>query len=240
MDGIYKTFISIILWPIWYLFFIPSIIIIYLLIFIIPQKYFYFFVKPISWLYCILAGQWLIKVNNPPPLNGQPYLYLFNHVSMFDQFMIGAHISHHITAIGAKEIFQYPIFGKVIKHYGAIPITRNHLKDALNSMVAVEEALNNGISFLIAPEGTRTLTGEMGVFKKGPFHLAKKTGVTIVPIALLGGLRAKIKNDWRLKPGVLKTCFGTPIKSDEYLNLTVEEIRDLVKNRILRLMEKGK
>ena len=47
-------------------------------------------------------------------------------------------------------------------------------------------AMNNGTSFIIAPEGTRTTTGEMGVFKKGPFHLAKNTGITIVPVALLG------------------------------------------------------
>tara|TARA_S200000501_G_scaffold74245_1_gene66092 strand:- start:611 stop:1339 length:729 start_codon:yes stop_codon:yes gene_type:complete len=240
INGLYKTIVSLILWPIWYLFFFPSLFIIYLLIYILPQKKYYFFVKPISWIYCFLAGQWLIKDSQPPSLNGQPYLYLFNHVSMFDQFMIGAFISHHITAIGAKEIFRYPIFGNVIKRYGAVPITRNRLKEALNSLEGVERAINNGISFLIAPEGTRTLTGEMGLFKKGPFHLAKNTGVTIVPIGLLGGLKAKIKNDWRLKPGILRIRFGAPIQSDEYLHLSVEEISDLVKKRIQRLLDKGK
>ena len=49
-------------------------------------------------MYCFLAGQWLRKINNPPESDGGPYLYMFNHVSMFDQFMIGAYIGHYITA----------------------------------------------------------------------------------------------------------------------------------------------
>ena len=156
---------------------------------------------------------------------------------MFDQFMIGAYVGHYITAIAAKEIFRYPIFGQLIKLYGGVPIMRTHLKSALKSLSLVEEAINNGTSFIIAPEGTRTLNGELSTFKKGPFHLAKNTGVTIVPIALMGGLEAKRKDDWRLKPGVLITRFGEPIKVEEYGNLEVEEISELVRSRIETLIE---
>ena len=37
----------------------------------------------------------------------------------------------------------------------------------------------------------------LGVFKKGPFHIAKNTGITIVPIALIGAFEAKRKDDWK-------------------------------------------
>ena len=107
MVGIYKTIISLILWPIWFVFFIPSLFLLYILVFIIPPKYFYLIIRPICWIYCLLAGQLLLRENKPPPLQDQPYLYLFNHVSMFDQFMVGAFISHYLTAIGAAEIFKY-------------------------------------------------------------------------------------------------------------------------------------
>jgi len=234
--GIYKTIASIIIWPIWFLFFIPSLFLIYILVFIVPRKHFHFIIRPTSWLYCLLAGQILLKENKPPPIKDQPYLYLFNHVSMFDQFMVGAFIPHYITAIGAKEIFKYPVWGQLLNRYGAIPIIRKHLKSAIQSLDLVEQAINNGISFIIAPEGTRTLNGEIGVFKKGPFHIAKNTGITIVPIALLGAYKAKRKNDWRIKPGIITTRFGKPIKKDEYQDLSVEEIRDLIKTKIQRLL----
>ena len=233
----FKTIFSILVWPIWYLIFIPSLILLFIPILVIPRQKFYLIVRPICWTWCFFAGQWLKKENNPPPINGQPYLYLFNHVSMFDQFMIGAYIGHYITAVGAKEIFKYPIFGQLITLYGGVPIIRTHLKSALKSLQYVEEAINRGVSFIIAPEGTRTLTGELSPFKKGPFHLAKNTGITIVPIALIGGLEAKSKNDWRLKPGILTTRFGVPITQEEYGHLQVEEISNLVREKLEDLIK---
>ena len=234
----YKTIISVLLWPLWYLFFVPSLFLLFIPVLFIPKRKLYIIVRPICWIWCFLAGQWLKKENEPPPLEGQPYIYLFNHVSMFDQFMIGAYIGHYITAIGAKEVFEYPIFGQLIKLYGGVPIVRKHLKSALKSLSLVEEAIMSGISFVIAPEGTRTVNGKLSPFKKGPFHLAKNTGVTIIPIGLIGGLKAKRKDDWRLKPGVLITRFGTPITEKEYGHLEVEEISDLVRKRIKTLIEK--
>ncbi len=237
MVGIFKTIASIIIWPIWFLFFVPSLFILFILVYIIPRKHFHFIIRPISWSYCFFAGQWLLKDNNPPPIDGQPYLYLFNHVSMFDQFMVGAFIPHYLTAIGATEIFKYPIWGQLLNKYGAIPIKRKQLKSAIKSLDLVEEAIHNGDSFIIAPEGTRTLNGEMGIFKKGPFHIAKNTGITIVPIALLGAFEAKRKNDWRLRPGFITTRFGAPISQNEYKDLSVDELSDLIKRKIQALLK---
>ena len=239
MIGIFKTLISLLLWPIWFLFFVPSLFILFLLIYIIPKQYYYFIVRPVCWIYCFLAGQILTRENQPPPFEGQPYLYLFNHVSMFDQFMVGAFVPHYITAIGAEEIFKYPVWGQLIKKYGAIPIKRKMLKSALKSLNLVEDAIKKGTSFIIAPEGTRTLDGKLGAFKKGPFHIAKNTGITIVPIALIGAFEAKRKDDWKLMPGIITTRFGNPIRKEEYQDLSIEEIRDLTKIRIEKLI-KGK
>ena len=230
-----KTFYSIIIWPIWYAFFIPSLFALLFVIIIFPRKKLFYFIRPICWVYCFLAGQWLRKENNPPLKHNGPYLYMFNHVSMFDQFMIGAYIPHYITAVAAVEVFKYPIWGYAIKKYGVIPIVRQKIRKAIGSLNLAEKAINKGTSFLISPEGTRTTTGEIGPFKKGPFHLAKNTKVTIVPIALKGGFKAKKKNDWRIKPGVLIIVFGEPIYHHEYQELSIGELQDLVLQRIIKL-----
>ena len=164
---------------------------------------------------------------------------MFNHVSMFDQFMIGAYVPHYITAVAAIEVFKYPIWGFIIKKYGVIPIIRQKIRKAIGSLNLAEEAIKNGTSFLISPEGTRTLTGEIGPFKKGPFHLAKNTNATIVPLALEGGFRAKKKSDWRIQPGILKIVFGEPIKSSHYKSLNISDLQRLVLNRILELKKES-
>ncbi len=231
-----KVVSSLLLWPIWFLYFLCTILILFGLLFIVPQKNLYLLIRPLCWSWCFFAGQWLVKEGSLPSKKHQPYLYMFNHSSMFDQFMIGAYIPHYITAVAAVEIFKYPIFGFIIKKYGILPIIRKNIKKALNSLSKAEKSLNKGVSFLISPEGTRSLSGDLGEFKKGPFHLSKNTKATIIPLGLIGPFRAKKKSDWRLKPGKLIIKFGDPIPPVEYENMTVEELRDLVKLNIYNLI----
>ena len=230
-----KTVFSIIIWPIWYAFFIPSLFFLFITIVLFPKKFLHYFIRPTCWMYCFLAGQWLKKINSPPKKDNGPYIYMFNHVSMFDQFMIGAYIPHYITAIAAIEIFKYPIWGFIIRKYGVIPIIRQKIRKAINSLNLAEEAIKSGTSFLISPEGTRTLTGDIGPFKKGPFHLAKNTNATIVPLALKGGFKAKKKSDWRVQPGILTVVFGDPIKSSQFETLSIKDLQKLVLKKILEL-----
>ena len=80
---------------------------------------------------------------------------------------------------------------------------------------------------------------KIGSFKKGPFHLAKNTNATIVPIALKGGFKAKKKSDWRVQPGILTVVFGEPIESSQFTTLSVKDLGGLVRNRIIELKKRN-
>jgi len=183
------------------------------------------------------AGQ-IIKVEGeiPDSENG-PHLYLFNHQSLIDQFLIAGIVREYISAVGAVYQFSWPIWGWVIKRYGAIPIVRENLPKAINSLKLAEDVIREGTSFLISPEGTRTHTGKMGEFKKGPFHLVLNTGITIIPIGLIGAFDSKKKNDWRIYPGVVKVRIGKPVMKKYYQKMSVEELRDDIRKRISILCE---
>lgn len=109
-----------------------------------------------------------IRGSFPAPANG-PYLYLFNHESMFDVFMLAAAIPHYFTSVAANKQFSWFFWGYLIRKYGAIPIKRRELREAIHSLSQVEAAIRDGISFIMSPEGTRTLTGKIGPFKKALF-----------------------------------------------------------------------
>lgn len=193
-----------------------------------------------SWFFCFFAGQWLKHKGDIPEFENGPYLYLFNHESMFDQFMVGAYLRHYTTALNAKEEMRYPIWGTLARKYGIVGIERKNLKQAIKSLEEVEVGIKHNISFLISPEGTRTKDGSIGKFKKGPFHVAKNTGVKIIPIGLIGAFRAKRKTDWKLSPGLLTVKFGAPIKVSHYKNLTVDELKLYVREKIIDLTIKNK
>ena len=231
-----KFLISIFLWPIWFSYTFIALITIFILIMIVPHKKLYVFLRPICWFWCFFGGQILKRDSNIPLKINQPYIYMFNHASMFDQFMIGAYINHYLTAVAAIEIFKYPLWGQVLNRYGIIPIYRKKIKKALSSLYEAEKKILSGVSILIAPEGTRTTDGKLGEFKKGPFHLAKNSGATIIPVGLIGAFDAKKKTDWRIKPGQLIVKFGDPITSGEYSKMSIIDLRDLVRNRINQLI----
>ena len=233
-----KTLFSIFIWPVWFLYFSVSIFIMFFLLYIIPRSKIYLIIKPMCWSWCLLGGQWLTKKGDLPDPKNQPYIYMFNHASMFDQFMLGAYVSHYLTAVAAIEVFNYPFFGIILKKYGIIPIVRKNIKKAMNSLNIAENAIKVGTSILIAPEGTRTISGDLGKFKKGPFHLAKNSKATIIPVGLIGAHRAKNKRDWRLTPGKLCVKIGEPISFNSFGNMSIDELRDYTRKKIESLINK--
>ena len=123
------------------------------------------------------------------------------------------------------------------KRYGAYSITHDNTDKAKATLKEAEKILLfDKTSMVLAPEGQRTITGEMGEFKKGGFHFAKATNATIVPVGLIGAYRANKRTSWQINPGRLTTVFGDPITADQYANMSVEELRDFTKNKISGLI----
>ena len=236
--GIYKTIVSLILWPIWFVYLVIILPVFLIYIAFVNRRYYHYFLRPMSYFFCLFGGQ-LVKLNGKPPdPNSGPYLYVMNHVSLFDHFVIVVYIKHYVTAIAKFEQFKYPLWGAVAKHYVIVPINRSNIKKAMDSLKIVEESIvNNRISFIVAPEGTRSKDGSLGEFKKGAFHIAKNTEVSIVPVIINGAFEAKNKSDWRLTPGIINIYFADTITNDFYSDISVEELRDYVHGKIKEFVD---
>ena len=238
ISKIKSTLYSIILWPIWYAYLIIILPIFLIFIIFVSKEYFHYFLRPMSYFFCLFGGQRLKIYGEIPDPKSGPYLYLMNHESLFDHFAIGRHIKHYVTAIAKFEQFKYPLWGHVAKYYGVEPIDRSNTKKAIKSLKNVEkEIIDNKTSFLIAPEGTRSKDGSLGEFKKGAFHLAKNTGASIIPIIINGAYEAKNINDWRLRPGTIKVYFSDSVSEDIYKNMSIEELRDYVREIIKEFVD---
>jgi 1-acyl-sn-glycerol-3-phosphate acyltransferase len=229
---------SIFIIPIWITVFIVGSAIYYLLMILFGSKNIHVVSKMLARIF-IISGFQRFKIEGElPDKTRGPYLYLFNHGSIFDPFMVIAAVPHYITGVGSKEQFSWPLWGKLAKRYGLIPIERKKIGSAVKSLDLLESAIGNGISAAISPEGTRTLSGKMNAFKKGPFHVAFNTGITIIPVALKGAYEAQNKNHWRIKPGKLKTVFGQPIEKNEYEMMDIDQLSKKVKNEIQKMLDR--
>ncbi|NIA18502.1 MAG: hypothetical protein GWO85_00230 [Simkaniaceae bacterium] len=231
----FRTLFSLIIYPIGVTVFTLSAMVYLFFAMFIDPKNLHPLAKIISRVFLLSCGQWVTYKGVTPPKEGGPYLYMFNHQSMFDGFLLVGSFRHYVTGVGAQKQFSWFIWGWIVKRYGIIPIKRSKLNEAIHSLDAMEEVLKKGISCLISPEGTRTLTGEMNRFKKGPFHVERNTRATIVPIGIKGAFEAKPKIDWRFKPGRIRVTYGDFIPWEKYKNMSLEELRDTVNEKISKL-----
>ena len=63
-------------------------------------------------------------------------------------------------------------------------VDRGNTTQAKAALAPAVARLREGISLVMAPEGTRSATPALGPFKKGAFHVAMQAGVPIVPIVI--------------------------------------------------------
>ena len=87
-----------------------------------------------GWQYHTIHGQ-------VPPKSKGPYLFMFNHESMFDAFMLGASIPYYINAIGWEGIFKWPLWGFFATRYGAYQITHDNTDQAKATLKVADKIL---------------------------------------------------------------------------------------------------
>jgi len=165
----------------------------------------------------------------------QTYLLMGNHESLFDLFVIPAALPLTFTGVEAAYHFKIPVWGYLIRKWGCIPIQRGNLEKAKKSLELARQTLACGLSIVILPEGHRTRTGKMAAFKKGPFHLAKATGAPLVPFGISGLFEFQRRGGFAITPGVVTVRIGKPIPASEYNRLSVEELREVMFERIQTL-----
>ena len=117
---------------------------------------------------------------------GQSYVFVSNHQSMFDVWLIYGWLPVIFKWLMKAELRKVPFVGTGCKAAGHIFIDRRNAKAALESLKEVEKQLVGGVCTVIFPEGTRTLNGEVGRFKRGAFQIALDLGLPVIPLSLTG------------------------------------------------------
>ncbi|MEK7342690.1 MAG: lysophospholipid acyltransferase family protein [Pseudomonadota bacterium] len=116
-----------------------------------------------------------------------PYLYILKHESMFETIDLLCLLDK--PAIGAKrELLDIPLWGRIARLYGLIPIERSAGASALRALrAAARAATAQGRAVCLFPEGTRVPHGERPPLKAGFAGLYSLLGLPVVPVAVDSG-----------------------------------------------------
>lgn len=161
----------------------------------------------------------------------RPAVFIFNHRNQFDPLIAGSLVRDNWVAVGKKELQKDPIIGTLGRLTDGVFIDRDDPVAAMETMRTVEERAKKGLSILIAPEGTRMDTTEVGPFKKGPFRIAMAVGIPIVPIVIRNAELVAARNSTTINPGTVDVAVFPPISVQDWtvetLSERIAEVRQL-------------
>ena len=170
-------------------------------------------------------------------------VYAVNHASNVEPPILFDALSDlfpKLRILYKAELRKLPILTRAFDLAGFVPLERGNRDQSLPAIERAAEALREGNSFLIFPEGTRSRTGELLPFKKGGFIMALKAQAPIVPVAIDGAREAMRKGSPWIQPVHVRIVFGPPV---ETAGLRLEDRDKLVltvRSQVERLLKSSR
>lgn len=175
---------------------------------------------------------WTVRISGERITNPRrPYVVVSNHESFADILLL-CNLPWEMKWMSKVEILRIPYLGWMMKLAGDIPVDRGSRESAVKAMERCRQTLKNRVPVMIFPEGTRSTTDEMLPFKDGAFRLAIKTGVPILPLALVGTRDALAKHDWRFGRADAHVRVLPPVDVTGYTLKTVDDLKNKVRDMI--------
>lgn len=146
----------------------------------------------------------------------KPHIFVSNHQSTIDIPVLFLALPGDVRFVAKKALMYVPLMGWYMWLAGFVFVDRGNHRAAIASLDKAAEQIRGGISIIMFPEGTRSQSRRVMPFKKGPFALAMKAGVPIVPVAIEGSGKLMPKNSWRITPGPITVSIGKPIDPAQF------------------------
>ncbi|MBQ9340366.1 MAG: 1-acyl-sn-glycerol-3-phosphate acyltransferase [Paludibacteraceae bacterium] len=180
---------------------------------------------------------------------GQSYVFVSNHQSLFDVWLIYGWLPVIFKWIMKAELRKVPFIGFGCAAAGHIFIERTHLKQAKHSIEKAKQTLTGGVSVVVFPEGTRSADGKVQEFKAGAFQVALDLDLPVVPLTLIGPYNVLPRNAALVRPAQrVKLVIGKPVDITPYIapddadRQTKKEMQhqamELLRSEIITTMER--
>jgi 1-acyl-sn-glycerol-3-phosphate acyltransferase len=171
-----------------------------------------------------------------PPTGG--IVVLSSHQSHLDPLLLGLATDRRMSSLARSSLYRFKPFGAVITALDAVPIDRT--TSAVTAMKLVIERLVQGAAVIIFPEGTRTGNGQLGEFKHGFGLIAKRAGVPVVPVAIVGAYECWPRTRLFPRPGRIRLEFGEILTAAEVAAMDERQIFDVCTQRLRDLDAKAR
>jgi 1-acyl-sn-glycerol-3-phosphate acyltransferase len=159
-----------------------------------------------------------------PPSSDAQRIYFANHASHLDFVVIWAALPpgsrRLVRPVADRRYWERNavrrelarnVFNAILVDRGCAPAASSQ-EAARTTTARICGAMGDRYSLILFPEGTRSLTGEVGAFKSGLYFLARcRPDVELVPVHLWNLHRILPKGEWLPLPILSRVVFGAPL-----------------------------
>jgi putative phosphoserine phosphatase/1-acylglycerol-3-phosphate O-acyltransferase len=159
--------------------------------------------------------------------SARPAVFFINHQSTLMEYLVITRVVRSgFTAVAKAEVKQMPLIGQLFSMAGVAFLDRANRAKAIEALGPVVEKLRSGVSVVMAPEGTRSLTPKLGPFKKGGFHIAQQAQVPIVPIVVRNAGEIMWREAKTARPGTIQIVVHPPVPTTGWTVDDIDQARD--------------
>jgi len=188
-----------------------------------------------------LAGvnPWRIHISGGENLDGsQVYVVVSNHQSLADIPLI-SHLKLDTKWLAKASLFRLPLVGWMMRMAGDVPVERSDRRKSARALLQCARYLRQHCSVVFFPEGTRSPDRRVLPFNEGPFQLAIREHVPILPLVVDGSGAALPRHSWifgRTQDIHLRILEAVPVEGWNIKQ--VAALRDAVRQRIVDELER--
>ena len=180
------------------------------------------------------VSPWRLHISGGENLDSnQAYVIVSNHQSLADIPVI-SHLKLDTKWLTKAELFRLPVMGWMLRMAGDVPIDRSDRRKGARAMLQCARYLRQGCSVVFFPEGTRSPDGQVLPFNEGPFQLAIREHVPILPLVVEGSGAALPRNSWIFgATRDVQLRILEAVSVDGWNMAQVAALRDAVRQRIV-------
>jgi 1-acyl-sn-glycerol-3-phosphate acyltransferase len=169
---------------------------------------------------------------------GQVYVIVSNHQSLAD-IPVVAHLNVDTKWLAKAELFRVPVLGWMLKMAGDVPVERSNRSKSARALLQCARYLRQGCSMVFFPEGTRSLDGKVLPFNEGPFQLAIREQVPVLPVVVEGSGNALPRNSWLFGPSLrIRLRVLEPVPVEGWDTRQTGALRDVVRQMTVDELER--
>jgi fatty-acyl-CoA synthase len=141
-----------------------------------------------------------------------PCVFASNHTSYLDVIALIALLPIDCVYSAKQEILNWPVLGLITRKMGHLGFDRSDPQARVRQAEQIQDALGQGLSVVVFPEGTFTPAPGVRPFQLGAFKAAAMAGWPVVPLALRGAREIWRDHTLLPRPGRVTLTFCPPIE----------------------------